>query len=115
MAGEAVEAGGNEIESLAKGFCPVLTGALQASIQTKVNRSGDSAEAIIAPGMPYDIYVEYGTGRRGRAAGGGGFDSTPHHLSHNGQAPQPYMHPAFEQGSANFSNILREVFSKIFG
>lgn len=46
---------------LARAFCPVDTGALQASIDTEYSGNQYFAQGVVVVGEDYGIYVEYGT------------------------------------------------------
>jgi HK97 gp10 family phage protein len=76
------------IETEAKRFVPVDTGALRDSIVTQLH--GWAAEITAGEGLTYARYVEYGTAR----------------------APaQPYLRPAMERHAAAFIRAVSEVFS----
>src|ERR1017187_9818124 len=81
------------IQKTAKGYCPVDTGDLRASITIDPPVEGDaSVTGSVAPNTPYASYVEYGTGIRGDS-------SAPyaHVMSWPGMAAQPYMRPAVDE------------------
>jgi HK97 gp10 family phage protein len=93
------------VEGAAKQNCPVDTGALRDSIATQMYRGAEAAQrggslasslfsvvAEISPDMPYSVYVEFGTGRRGAASPGAG--PFEYKESWPGQVAQPYMRPA---------------------
>jgi HK97 gp10 family phage protein len=63
-----------DLEALAKGLSPVLTGTLRRSIHTVLSEGG--LRAVIGPSVDYGKYVEFGTRR---------------------MAARPYMRPAFER------------------
>lgn len=90
------------IQSIAKGYCPVDTGALQESITISQPNEGDaSITQSVAPGMFYASYVEYGTGRRGDP-------SAPyaHVQSWPGMRAQPYMRPALDEGRGQVKDVF---------
>lgn len=90
------------IQTIAKGYCPVDTGALRDSIAIAEPTEGDaSVTQSVAPGMFYASYVEYGTGRRGDP-------SAPyaHVMSWPGMAAQPYMRPALDEGRGQVKDIF---------
>jgi HK97 gp10 family phage protein len=94
------------VQSIAQGYCPVDTGALQASISIDQPAEGDSAiTGSVGPHMPYASYVEYGTGRRG--------DPTApyaHVESWPGMKAQPYMRPALDEARGQVKDIfLRQL------
>lgn len=94
------------VQSIAQGYCPVDTGALQASITIDPPKEGDaSVTGSVAPHMPYASYVEYGTGQRGDP-------SAPYaHVSTwPGMNAQPYMRPALDEARGQVKEIfLREL------
>ncbi len=62
---EAVQESCELIQASAQAYCPVDTGALQASITIDPPVEGDTVTGSVAPHEPYASYVEYGTGDRG--------------------------------------------------
>jgi len=106
---ESVFEVGSTLLSRAKTYCPVDTGALRDSIDMTL--SDDKRSAVIAPGVPYDAYVEFGTGIRGAASPGAG----PFNYDANwpGMVAQPYMRPALDEvagtATATFADNIRGV------
>ena len=94
------------IQGIAQGYCPVDTGALQASITIDPAKVGDASVTVsVGPHMPYASYVEYGTGQRGDP-------SAPYaHVSTwPGMEAQPYMRPALDEARGQVKDIfLREL------
>jgi HK97 gp10 family phage protein len=91
----AVQGVCDNVETLAKGYCPVLTGRLRDSIATVTKNNVTSITGYVAPNTPYAGYVEFGTGRRGAESPGAG--SGPYKMSWPGMAAQPYMRPALDE------------------
>jgi HK97 gp10 family phage protein len=94
------------VQKTAQAYCPVDTGALQASITIEPPQEGDSLlTGSVAPHMFYASFVEYGTGRRG--------DPTapyPHVETWPGMAAQPYMRPALDEARGQVKDIfLRQL------
>lgn len=94
------------IQSLAQGYCPVDTGALQASITIDpLDDSGVTVVGAVGPHMPYASYVEYGTGERG--------DPTApysHVSGWPGMSAQPYMRPALDEARGQVKDIfIRQI------
>ena len=90
------------VQTIAQGYCPVDTGALQASITVAEPNIGDaSVTGSVGPNMPYASYVEYGTGRRGDP-------SAPyeHVQSWAGMVAQPYMRPAKDEAKGQIKDIF---------
>lgn len=83
------------VESQARAYAPVRTGYLVSTIEsTAPEDNGSSVSATVAALAPYAVYVEYGTGMRGAATGGGeGYGSQP------GMVAQPYMRPAIDEAA----------------
>jgi HK97 gp10 family phage protein len=74
-----------DIEADAKGRAPVDTGALRNSIQTTM--AGDMS-AVVAPGVDYAIFVEFGTAR---------------------MAARPYLIPAAEAHRQPFIDAMKAI------
>ena len=90
------------VQSIAQTYCPVDTGALQASITIDPLNEGDaSITGSVGPHMPYSSYVEYGTGRRGDP-------SAPyaHVESWPGMPAQPYMRPALDEARGQVKDVF---------
>ena len=92
------------IQSVEQAYCPVDTGALQASITIDpIQDNGTVITGTVGPHMDYAEYVEYGTGRRGDpSAPYGHVESWP------GQAAQPYVRPAIDENKDNVLDIFKE-------
>jgi HK97 gp10 family phage protein len=100
-----VSDGAQIVETAAKENAPVRTGELRDSIDTTVTRGIQNVQgggplnaslfgvtATVAPHTDYDVYVEFGTGRRGAASPGAG--EGPYDPNWPGMAAQPYLRPA---------------------
>jgi len=93
-------------ESMMKQLVPVDTGALYRSLKGSVSLAKGTIAVVLkagGPGAEHWMFVEYGTGMRGKAspqpAGPSGYHAgdTPRGYSHGasaGMAAQPYMRPA---------------------
>jgi HK97 gp10 family phage protein len=91
----------NLVQTIAKGYCPVDTGALRDSIAVNEPKGSATVTQSVAPGMFYAAYVEYGTGRRG--------DPTapyPHVESWPGMHAQPYMRPALDEAKGQIMDVF---------
>ncbi len=79
-----------ELESTAKGFCPVDTGFLRGSIGTDITGGAFSTEisAVVGPTASYAPYVEFGTYR---------------------MAPAAFMGPAFDRIAPDFVSAVEKV------
>jgi HK97 gp10 family phage protein len=99
---DAVQESLELIQTTAQDYCPVDTGDLQASITIDEPVAGDaSVTGSVAPHMPYASYPEYGTGDRG--------DPTApyaHVAGWPGQAAQPYMRPALDEGRGKVKDVF---------
>jgi len=103
---DAVQQSLELIQGKAQAFCPVDTGALQASIT--IDPLDDKGKRIIGrvgPHMPYAAYVEYGTGQRGAASAGAG--EGPYSESWPGMPAQPYIRPAMDESKDEIVDIFR--------
>ncbi|MGC2152635.1 MAG: HK97-gp10 family putative phage morphogenesis protein [Terriglobales bacterium] len=90
------------IQNIAKGYCPVDTGALQDSITISEPTEGLTITQSVAPHMFYASYVEYGTGRRGDPAA-----PYAHVESWPGMSAQPYMRPALDEGRGQVLDVFQ--------
>lgn len=102
----AVQESCDLIESRAKGYCPVDTGALQGSITSEVEQLPATIRGTVAPHMDYAAYVEYGTGQRGAASAGAG--AGPYNPHWPGMAAQPYMRPALDESRDDVRAIFAD-------
>lgn len=96
----SVQASLTLIQTAAKGYCPVDTGALRESITTEVDASGSTVVGKVGPHMFYASFVEYGTGRRGDPA-------VPHNQDWPGMAPQPFMRPALDENKGTILDVFK--------
>jgi len=85
-----------EMEEIAKRYVPVRSGDLQRSIQGKARRVGYQPMAELTAGEPYALFVEFGTGRRGRGTAGSDVPSGYTHGRQEGMEAQPFLRPALE-------------------
>ena len=84
------------IEHDAKVLCPVDTGELRGSINTRVEATETGAQGTVGSACEHAVYVEMGTGALGQATGQGRkARGAMYTLTHPGMAAQPYLYPAF--------------------
>ena len=83
---KSVEAAGNYIRDLAKGYAPVRTGALRDSITSDIEYTQSTIRAIVGPHVFYAEFVEYGTKR---------------------MSAQPFMRPALDEGRSVVLDLFR--------
>lgn len=81
-----VKANGARLQKETMKITPIDTGALMRSISLKITEGG--LTALVAPGMHYAAYVEFGT---------------------RFMAAQPYVRPAFDTVRAKFISDLRKL------
>ena len=86
-----IKEGCEKIETQAKELCPVDSGNLRDSINTKYDDKSFEHEGYVYAGMPYAPYVEFGT---------------------RNMAPQPFMYPAYKQNQDFFKQHLIELINK---
>ena len=84
------------VEASAKTLCPVDSGALRSSIHVRPAKlTGKQLEGVVYTSKEYAMYVEFGTGKRGKGSFPYALDGA---LSYDsewaGQIAQPYMTPA---------------------
>jgi HK97 gp10 family phage protein len=105
---KSVQAACDVIAESARGFCPVDTGALRASIQVDVQQIAfQSITGTVAPTADYASYVEFGTGRLG--------DPIVPHTDKPGMIAQPYMRPAFDENKSAIEDLFREQVKTAIG
>lgn len=90
MAPAIVAKAAQDVEAIAKSFCPVDTGYLRSSIHTVLDPS--SVRATIGPSAEYAPFVEWGTHR---------------------QAPQAFMGPALDRVSPGFVKAIEQLGGEI--
>ena len=101
---QSVAEAAEKCAAIARENAPVGSGGgadkhLKDSISTSSTLRGGVAEAYATARNPHAVYVEFGTGRRGQAAGAGtGYDP-----EWAGMDPRPYMQPAAEACRGTFS------------
>jgi HK97 gp10 family phage protein len=94
------------IQEKAQGFCPVDTGALQASITIDpLDDQGKTIIGRVGPHMFYAPFVEFGSGVRGAASPGAG--PGPYSENWPGAAAQPFMRPAVDESKEQVLEIFR--------
>lgn len=105
---KGVRRAGLLVEGDAKRLVAVDTGRLRGSINTAVEETSNGAIAGVGTNVFYAPYVEYGTGQRGDS-------SVDHRLDWIGQAPQPFLRPAFafNRDSGNISKIIQDEVRKV--
>lgn len=86
-----VKEGCERIEAQAKELCPVDSGELKDSINTRYNDKSYEFEGYVYADAPHAPYVEFGTRSR---------------------APQPYMYPAYKANEEFFKQRLIELINK---
>lgn len=89
-----VEAACQLVVQEAKALCPVDTGALSESIDSRVDEVGATIQGTIYASAPYAGYVEFGTGQRG--AGSAGAGPYPYSATWIGHPAQPFLRPALD-------------------
>ena len=100
---KALKSGAMFIEYRAKQIVPVRTGNLKGSItmgELKEPKKG----YMIGPDMPYDVYVEFGTGTRGEGAAIFGKEWK---TKIKGMVSHPYMRPALAEARPRIAQELQ--------
>lgn len=119
---DALRMGAMLVENEAKTLAPRRTGTLARSITTvTVGKTATSVRLQVGTQVEYGAYVEYGTGVLAEGGGGrqtpwvyrgadGGFYTT------SGQAPRPYLRPAFDSkvadAQAAFFAAIQQIVSR---
>ncbi len=83
--------GCDQIKAQAKDLCPVRTGELRDSIDTRYDDDTYKHDGYVYSPLNYAIFVELGT---------------------RFMAPQPYLYPAYESNREFFKNKLIESINK---
>lgn len=104
------------VEGQAVMLAPVDTARLRNSIDYVV----DERELVgyVGTNVEYAIYLEFGTGEfaeNGRGRHGGWVYKDPAgewHFTY-GQAPQPYLRPAFRTKKSQIESLARNIFGRI--
>ena len=97
-----------KVKSTAKELCPVDTGNLQGSINSRVHRTDrNKVKVTVYTQVEYAPYVEFGTGIRGN--GSYPYDNDIEYGSIAGQVAQPFMYPALKLTE---QDILEEFYKK---
>ena len=112
---KSVENGANLIANDARARCPIDTGALRVSIQTKREWNGNIYMGIVGTKNPYAEYVEFGTGiyaenGQGRQTPWRYKDKDGNWHTTKGQHPQPFMYPAlYAKKDEVFNDIANDI------
>lgn len=106
---KGVKRAGLLVQGDAQRLVPVDTGRLRTSITTTVEETPTGAVAEVGTNVFYAPYVEYGTGKRGD-------DAVSHRQDWIGQAPQPFLRPAFafNRDSGNIKLIIQDEIKRVF-
>jgi HK97 gp10 family phage protein len=86
---QAVQQTAAQVQTDAKSFCPVRTGALRESIRTEMD--GDLTAAV-GSDLNYSVFVELGTRR---------------------MTAQPYLTPAVEVARGQFATTIEDLMRRV--
>jgi HK97 gp10 family phage protein len=104
---DGVTKAGQQALAIEQRYTPVATGKLRDSETCEVTQDGTRVAANIGPrGVDYDVYVEYGTGRRGDP-------SVPHTDSREGMTPQPFARPMMDEMSGQVEGIVADAIKSV--
>lgn len=110
---KALSAAGEVVRADAAANAPVDTGRLRGSIVCKV----EGNDALVGPTAEYGIYVEFGTGAKGKNSVAHTTKKTwvykkgDRYYRTSGQAPQPFLVPALKNNVSAIAAKFREVFT----
>lgn len=91
----------------AKQVCPVDTGELLNSIRAEVNEYATFVTGTVGTNKEYAVYVEMGTGDKGRESGGNGSPvQASYRTKWGGMRARPYLWPAWK---ANREKVLASI------
>ena len=113
-----VEKEAKVVQAQAKLLAPVDTGNLINNINTSVKWEGNTCVGVISADTEYAPYVEYGTGIYSSLGTG---RQTPwvytpdgtHFYWTQGQQPQPFMNPAYENTKDKIFRDLTEMVGRL--
>ena len=105
----SVQASVDLVRDTAQRLAPVDTGALRDSITSEVDASGTTVVGRVGPHVPYAVYVEFGTGRRGAQSPDAG--EGPYDPNWAGMVPQPYMRPAVDESKGSILDLFKSNIS----
>lgn len=113
-----VEKEAKVVQAQAKLLAPVDTGNLKNNINTSVKWEGNTCVGVISADTEYAIYVEYGTGIYSSLGGRQTpWCYTPDNGAHfywtQGQQPQPFMNPAYENTKDKIFRDLTEMVGRL--
>ena len=107
------------VQAQAKVRVPVDTGNLRDNIKTSVRWDGNTCVGVISANTNYAIYVEYGTGIYAPNGNGRPIpwvytpDNGEHFYWTQGQHPQPFMNPAYENTKDKIFRDLTEMVGRL--
>lgn len=107
------------VQAQAKLLAPVDTGNLRNNINTSVKWEGNTCVGVISADTEYAIYVEYGTGIYSSLGTGRQTpwvytpDGGVHFYWTQGQQPQPFMNPAYENTKDKIFRDLTEMVGRL--
>lgn len=97
----------NFVKGEAKTLCPVDTGELRNSINSKVEKDSSGIAATVSTNLEYAAYQEFGTGQRGESSGPPKYDgSLSYRQDWKGIPAQPFIYPALKN---NEDRILEDI------
>lgn len=106
-AAEGMEQGLARVVREAKKLCPVDTGELIGSIRAEVNKDASAVTGTVGSSKEYAVYVEMGTGDKGRESGGNGSPvKASYRTKWGGMRARPYLWPAWK---ANREKVLASI------
>lgn len=113
--GVAMSQSVNQIKNDAQNLAPYVTGQLRQSITADVQDSGLTGIVYQDPSIaPYGSYVEFGTGIYvGNSRWKGNIPGVGWRWI-NGQRPQPYLIPAFQNDIELVQGYFQEAIRQIF-
>lgn len=100
-----------KVANEAKSKAPRDTGHLKRSIEFDV--SADGTEGVVFSNAEYAPYVEFGTGRYSSKGNGRKtpwrYEGSHGWVTTHGNAPQPYLEPAFNATRSDIIDSFKEV------
>lgn len=114
---EAADIAGHTVLAEAQQNAPFRTGELMESGQCTTEDNGSEVVSTVAFTSGHAAFVEFGTGRRGAEAGGGGPPAEGSWFDPDwpGMHPQPYLRPALDSSRGEVLSAFRDLFTGISG
>lgn len=96
------------VQAEAKLLCPVDTGELRNSIQSKAEKTVTGVKGTVFTNKEYAPYIEFGTGQVGKATNTNTEVDVSYKEDWGGIPSQPFMYPALRNNKAKVLKAIKE-------